>query len=80
MSKFYRTDPNDPDAPVVLDEYRGLRPGSPVEYVNPASAIEPLPQPLVITQLVLFPSPDYVSAILNDGEYEVNADNLVALP
>jgi hypothetical protein len=34
-SAFYETDPDDPDAPVVIHEYRGLRPGMRVEYVWP---------------------------------------------
>lgn len=38
-SAFYETDPNDPDAPVVLSEYASpygiIRPGDVVEYVNP---------------------------------------------
>lgn len=40
-SQFYRTDPADPDAPVVLAEYTGphhgtIRPGDLVVYENPS--------------------------------------------
>ena len=80
MSRFYRTDPDDPDAPVVLDRYdcgHGvIRPGDSVEYVNPSAP--PLPGPLVITELLAFGTD--VLAILNGGEYETSADNLSPLP
>jgi hypothetical protein len=80
VSRFYRTDPDDPDAPVPLERFSHLhgviRCGDPVEYVNPDAP--PLPGPLVLTELLAF-GPD-VLAILNDGEYETSADNLRALP
>ncbi len=76
MSRFYRTDPDDPDAPLPLTRYSHLhgeiRPGDAVEYVNPAAP--PLPGPLVLTELLAFGTD--VLAILNDGEYETDASNL----
>jgi hypothetical protein len=87
------TDPDDPEAPVVIDEYNGLRPGAHVVYQNPAwrqpdgsyktGGMDP---PLVITELVRMPGleerhgHDMVQAVLNDGEWEVNADNLAPDP
>lgn len=77
-SSFYETNPDDPEAPVVLSEYRGLVPGMPVRY----TATPPLSGPLVIAELVRFPGamtcPSFVQAVLNGGEYEVNADNLAS--
>jgi hypothetical protein len=73
-SRFYRTDPLDPDAPVVQLFHYGphgrIRPGDRVEYTGPL----PLSGPLIVAELIAFG--DLVSAILNDGEYEVSADNL----
>jgi hypothetical protein len=82
MSRFYETDPTDPDAPRELPEYRGLRPGMSVRYENPAWR-QPdgmfktggMDGPLMISEIIDFA--DCVTAILNDGEWEVNADNLV---
>jgi hypothetical protein len=80
VSRFYRSDPDDPDAPIQLERYSHLhgviRPGDACEYVNPQAP--PLPGPLVITELWAFGTD--VLAILNDGEYETSADNLRALP
>ena len=79
--RFYRTDPDDPDAPIQLSRYSHLHGvincGDAVEYVNPSGP--PLPGPLVLTELYAFGT-DSVLAILNDGEYETSADNLRALP
>jgi len=72
---YYNTDPNDPEAPVLLERYNGLSPGDAVEYVNdrwPGGAIS---GPLVLTALYDWPEHG-VSAILNDGEWEVDAVNL----
>jgi hypothetical protein len=92
MSKFWTTDPTDPEAPVVLAEYNGLRPGMHVRYQNPAwqqpdgsyrtGGMDP---PLVISELVRFSEytedgGGYVTAVINDGEWEVSADNLVPDP
>lgn len=74
MSSFYATDPFDPMAPVVLDEWEGLRPGMTVLYGGPM----PLPGPHVIVELLDFV--DYVLAVLDDGVYEVQADNLTPAP
>lgn len=83
-SRFVNTDPDDPEAPRVLASYHGkhhglIRPGDTVEYANPAMPGLGSPAddgvPLVVDELV-----DYrlgsVQAILNDGLYEVSADNL----
>ena len=83
---YYILDPDDPEAPVKLDEYSGLRPGMQVIYINNANPKLTLPGPLVLTALYRFPGLEmrhyengdsHVQAVLNDGEYEVNADNLV---
>jgi hypothetical protein len=102
VSKYWITDPDDPEAPVVIEEYNGLHPGMHVVYQNPAwrqpdgsyktGGMDP---PLVITELVRMPGLEerrvqdrvaaehrpvavqpVVQAVLNDGEWEVNADNL----
>ena len=81
---YYEHPPDDPDAPVHLAEWEGLRPGSAVSYVGPM----PMPGPLVVTALHRFPEvtmactrdAGYVLAILNEGEYEVDAANLRAEP
>lgn len=75
-SRFYACDASDPDAPVLLGSYRGLRAGMAVEYVNPRAPS--LPGSLIVTEIVRLAA-DHVTAILNDGQWEVNADNLVRL-
>jgi hypothetical protein len=80
-SRFYRIDPDDPDAPIVLSRYNcghgEIRPGRPVRYENPDAP--PLPAgELILTELLAFGP--RVLAILNDGEYEVSADNLHPIP
>ena len=83
------TDPDDPEAPVRLDEYNGMRPGDFVAYENPAFRQEDgtfktggMDETLVIGALYHFPpittesGEPYVEAILNEGEWAVNADNL----
>lgn len=82
-SRFYEIRPDDPTSPQLLDEYRGMKPGDPVVYnLNLA-----LPGDHVLTELVAFPLVDdesgqalvpakLVQAIIDDGAYEVNADNL----
>jgi hypothetical protein len=73
-SRFYETDPRDPDAPHLVDNYQGLRPGMAVRYAGPGA---PLDGPLTITELVTFDGDDgFTTAILNDGEFETDADNL----
>jgi len=86
-SRFYRTDPGDPDAPVVLEEYAGdhgvIRPGDQVVYENPAwrqadgsywtGGMDP---PLEVTEIIDFGGGHPPQAILNNGEYEVSAANL----
>jgi hypothetical protein len=88
MSRFYDTSLADPDAPRVLTEYRGphhglLRPGFRVAYENPAwqqpdGSYETggLDGPLTVTELIDFGEGSPVQAILDDGMYEVSADNL----
>lgn len=97
MSRFYRTDPDDPTAPVELREHTGrwhgvIRPGDLVAYENPATRREDgtyrahgMDGPLAVTEIIDFgddpdePGHRFVQAVLNDGEYECNADNLRAL-
>jgi hypothetical protein len=87
-SKFYVTDPHDPESPHVLDEYAGphhgvIRPGDQVTYDNPAmpGLGSPAPDgiPLVVAELIDFGGfggGHLVQAVLNDGAYECGADNL----
>jgi hypothetical protein len=79
MSRFFTTDSSDPLAPVLLEEWRGLRPGMAVVYVGR----DDMPTAnLTIAEIVEFPGDGFesgwVTAILNDGEYEVDASNLRA--
>jgi len=82
VSQYYDTESEDEDRPVLLQEYRGLKPGDRVVYQNP-SWLQPdgtyktagMDPPLVITELVSLGA-DFVTAIINEGEWEVNADNL----
>lgn len=71
--KFYDADPDDPEAPVLLGEWSGLKPG---DHVRLKPSCAPLPGPLVIAELWDF-GEGFVQAVLNDGEYEVTASNLV---
>ena len=82
MSQFYETDPDDPEAPTLLDEYNGLKPGDHVlyqveEWRQPDGTYKTggMDPPLVITELVHL-GDEFVTAIINNGEWEVNADNL----
>jgi hypothetical protein len=84
-SKFYVTDPEDPEAPVVLAEYNGkhhgvTRPGDTVEYDDPGAPWlgSPAPDgvPLIVTEIIDFGGGFPPQAILNDGAWEVSADNL----
>jgi hypothetical protein len=82
--QFYEADADDPLAPILLTEYRGLRPGDHVVYDNPQSAAG-LDGPLVISEIWQFAGigphfPEFTSAVLNGGEYECNADNLRTAP
>jgi len=82
VSQYYDTESEDDDGPVLLDMYNGLKPGDHVVYQNPSwlqsdgtyktAGMDP---PLVITELVRLGA-DFVTAIINEGEWEVNADNL----
>ena len=88
-SRYYDTDPGDPEAPVALGEYHGIHPSDHVVYENPAwrqpdgsyrtGGMDP---PLVVDAIHRFPGSedlgddDQVLAIINGGEWEVNADNL----
>ena len=73
MSAFYDTNPADPMAPVPLTAYRDIWVGEMVYYTGPM----PLPGLHIVTELLRWPGQDeWVMAILNDGEYEVNADLL----
>jgi hypothetical protein len=82
--RFYRADPKDPDAPVLLDHYKDLRPGMAVVYANPKLPLTSFGEPITITELWSFKLTGRrgrsVTAILNDGEWEVTADNLKPAP
>ena len=86
MSQFYNIDLDDPESPQLLEEYKNLRPGDHVVYQYPpwrqpdgtykTGGMDP---PLVITEILYWPTHEtmpQVQAILNEGEWEVNADNL----
>lgn len=91
MSRFYTQDPDDPDSPAVLEEYAGphhgvIRPGDRVVYENPALrrpdgtyATGGMDGPLTVTEIIDL-GEGLVQAVLNDGEWEVSAANLRALP
>ena len=75
MGRFYVSDPKDPDAPVLLSEYHGIRPGDRVT----ATSITPAAGPLVVDEIYEFRDNGHggwVTAILNDGQWETSADNL----
>jgi hypothetical protein len=67
---YYVTDHRDPDAPVKLHEYCALRPGMAVRYI----AQPPLEGKLVVD--AIYDMHDHITVILNEGEYEVDANNL----
>jgi hypothetical protein len=87
MTEFYRTDPDDPDAPVALEERNGIKPGDHVTYENPSwrgpdggyltGGMDP---PLIVDALYeldpLGEAGGMPTAIINGGEYEVCADHL----
>lgn len=78
MSDFYDDELGDG---YLLDMYNGLKPGDRVVYQNPAwrqpdgsyktAGMDP---PLVITEIISLGG--LVTAIINEGQWEVNADNL----
>ncbi|MBO0838920.1 MAG: hypothetical protein J2P28_25870 [Actinobacteria bacterium] len=76
-SRFYETDPDDPEAPIVLTEYMGLKPGDRVTYIGHAPPWRANHRP-VIAELVAWRGtyPHGTLAILDEGEWEVDADNL----
>lgn len=84
MSKFYDIDPSDPESPRELLTFttaRGdvLRPGDRVIYDNHGLRPGWLNKLLVITEIIDFSTTEYsdhVDAVINDGEYQLNADNL----
>ena len=71
-SRFYATDAKDPQAPVVMDEFDGLRPGMSVRYVGPRT----LEGTFVVTEIIHW-ADHATTVILNDGKYEVDHSNLV---
>jgi hypothetical protein len=79
---YYDTDPDDPTAPIELEEYNGIKVGDTVTYHNPHSMIGLDGEgPLRVDAFyrfvgVLREDGDYICAILNGGAYECNADNL----
>lgn len=78
MSKWYRTDPSDPDAPVEVTRYPGtdIRRGCTVMYTGPV----PLPGLHTVEAIHCFPGegaqPPAWLAILDGGKYEVDPANL----
>jgi len=78
QSKYYETDPDDPDAPVVLDEYNGLRAGDRVRY----TASIPMPdEETIIDEIIEFGDGDVMAVLLVGNKepldiFEVDADNL----
>jgi hypothetical protein len=80
---YYVTDPADPDAPVLLSEYGGMRPGSEVRDAGP---VAPLPYRLTVTAIYEFRDNGHggwVAVICkgdNGGTYELSASSLVPLP
>jgi len=88
MSRFYDTSPACPDGPRELTEYRGphhglIRPGFRVVYENPAG-LQPdgsyqtggMGGTFIVAELIGFRGGSGVLAILDNGMYEVSADNL----
>jgi hypothetical protein len=81
-SRFYDT--RDPDGPTLLDSYNTphgvLQPGDHVVYENPQLGPAGMEGEHVITELIdIGPpgeEPALISAILDEGVYEVQADNL----
>jgi len=83
LSQFFHIDPDDPQGPRMLNEYKGIRPGDEVVYrARPALKSLRTDDRLVVTELVEFGENKaqgqwaWVLAVLNDGEFEVDADNL----
>ena len=72
-SKYWFSDPNDPDAPVKLRDYRGMHQGSYVEYTGTMGGMRDI---YIVDELVRFGQSGYVTAVLDYGKWEVNADNL----
>jgi hypothetical protein len=83
MPESWYYDTTGPDAPAVLAEHDGLKPGDTVAYENP-SLKEPdgtywtggMSSTLYVSELIDFGRGAPVQAILNDGEWEVSAVNL----
>ena len=84
---FYRADPDDPGAPIQLARYssgRGeLTPGCRVTYDPPGVGL-PEPEHTVAELWAFGPEEpgdeSWVTAILDGGTYEVNADHLTLIP
>ena len=82
MSKYYSTDSSDPFAPIELEEYQGINVGDTVTYANAEMrGYDPFTDiTLTVSAFYRFTTglpEDYVAAILNDGDWEVSADNLI---
>lgn len=85
-TEWYITDPDDPEAPVSVECVTVpnglLTVGDTVLYHNPAGP--GLSGRHVLSALYFLPplndGAGYYSAILNDGEYECNAENLMRAP
>jgi signal peptidase I len=82
-SRFYDT--SDPDGPTVLASYNGrggmLQPGDHVVYDNPQLGPAGMTGEYVIEELIDIGGEEpIVTAVLDDGRYEVTADNLRKVP
>lgn len=77
-SKHYETNPDDPNAPVVLHVYKGIRSGDRVKYVGTM----PLDGEFRVDEIIQFANDDVMAIMHELGSadvYEVNADNLEKL-
>jgi hypothetical protein len=69
---FYIPDPVDPNQPVPLNEWHGLRPGMRVRHRDPRSGYR---TPLVVSALLWAPDKP-VTAVLEQEPWDVNVDCL----
>jgi hypothetical protein len=76
---YYTTDSADPDAPVLLEEYNGIKPEDEVTDHGPVAPLQGRLTVKAIYQFTYDGQGGWVTAILkgDDGStYEVNADHL----
>jgi hypothetical protein len=73
---FYVLDPADPEAPVLLDEWHGIRTG---DTVRDAGPVAPLDGEFTVTAIYAFTGTGHggwVSVILDGGALEISAEHL----